>query len=261
MGELGDTWESTIFTYFQVCPLIWCGMCYSLGTKFRQSVYTNIPMIGVWGTIFLIYFSVLLAVPGKFTAFFHVASNAHNGFSTESPVWMRWQMPLGCPAAEGVDSVFDGRLAKSSVYNDVTDSAGNVTTSALQQYREDIGLGSWRHELPSADTCTIIKMSVGKCGPACAEHQAQLPSPGMPFETRGVLCLVVIVGMIFMMGWEMLMNHLYLKPAQWETDEKLNPQKIVGRGDVEAASYSPSGTALAVSANPSSAQPYLISSV
>ena len=52
----------------QVCPLIWCGMCYSLGTKFRQSLFTNIPMIGVWGTIFLIYFSVLLAVPGKFTA-------------------------------------------------------------------------------------------------------------------------------------------------------------------------------------------------
>lgn len=47
------------------------------------------------------------------------------------------------------------------------------------------------------------------------------------------------------------MNHVYLKPAQWELDEKLNPQKIVRRTDVEAAaSISPSGTALAVGAKP-----------
>ena len=36
--ELGDSWESTVFTYFQVCPLIWCGVAYSLGSKFRRAL-------------------------------------------------------------------------------------------------------------------------------------------------------------------------------------------------------------------------------
>ena len=62
---------------------------------------------------------------------------------------MRWQMPLGCPAAAGTDSVFDGRLAKSNVYTDTLDTDGNVTKSALDMYTEDIGIGSWRHEMPS----------------------------------------------------------------------------------------------------------------
>lgn len=219
--ELGDTWESTIFTYFQVCPLIWCGMCYSLGTKFRQSIASNYSMIAVWGSIFLIYFSVILAEPSSGTAFFHVASNAHNGFNTESPVWMRYQMPLGCPRDEfavnknSLDEDFAKNLAKSSIYKN------------SYEYNVSIGLGSWRHELPSPHTCEIIRKSVGKCGAGCPAHAAGLPSPGMPMETRGILILVILIGMCFMMLWEMFLNHLYLNEANWEEDEKNCPQKIV----------------------------------
>ena len=57
---------------------------------------------------------------------------------------MRWQMPLGCPPAElGIDSVFDANLAKSTVYTDT------LNKTALEMYTEDIGIGSWRHEMPS----------------------------------------------------------------------------------------------------------------
>lgn len=87
--ELGDTWESTVFTYFQVVPLIWCGVAYSLGSKFRRALLTNYAMILVWFGVFLLYTFVLAVPSGKVSAFFHIASNAHNGFGTESPVWMR----------------------------------------------------------------------------------------------------------------------------------------------------------------------------
>ena len=39
-------------------PLIWCGVAYSLGSKFRQSVLSNRAMLTVWGAIFLARTSV-----------------------------------------------------------------------------------------------------------------------------------------------------------------------------------------------------------
>ena len=100
--ELGDSWESTVFTYFQVCPLIWSGVAFSVGSKFRSSLHTNTPVLGVWLAIFALYTASLLNSPNSFTAFFHVASNPHNGFQTESPVWMRYQFPLGTLVAMAV---------------------------------------------------------------------------------------------------------------------------------------------------------------
>ena len=259
--ELGDTWESTVFTYFQVCPLIFCGVCYSLGGKFRQSLFTNYGMLLVWGIIFFIYALVLLLEPGGFTSFFHICSNAHNGFNTDSPVWMRYQFPLGCPDGE--------------------------STAA---YNASVGLGSWRAELPT--NCEQIAYRGGACGPACTgatesctlkpefahshcdavvlgclgdgdelgsdgvakcvdaytstetacgkvdgchytaarvAHVAGMPTPGMKGGMRFVLLLFIVGGMAFMMGLEMLLNHMYVTPADWESElaneEVLNKQK------------------------------------
>jgi len=252
--ELGDTWESTIFTYFQVCPLIWCGVCYSLGSRFRQSLFKNYAMLAVWGIIFLIYTIVILVEPGSFSAFFHVASNAHNGFGTESPIWMRYQMPRGCP-----------KMGSSLAYN------------------KSVGLGSWRASLPSAETCAKVDAKVKTCGPNCygsvakcaptVSHQGQwtayvagiagttyatptsqicgdamadvnkstdlkaacvavagceftdaiigaipgMPTPGMGGEMRFIIWFTVLCGMFFTMTWEMYLNWKYVNPAAWET--------------------------------------------
>lgn len=253
--ELGDTWESTIFTYFQVCPLIWCGVTYSLGSHFRQSLFKNYAMLTVWGIIFLIYSICILVEPGSFSAFFHVASNGHNGFNTESPVWMRYQFPRGCP-----DS-----------------------TSSLA-YNKSVGLGSWRGSLPPASTCFKINAKVGtcnqnckgaaaSCGPstsydgqwnqyisgvlagssyatpsaqtctdaivnvtkstelkgACVSvpgceftpevlgHIPGMPTPGMDGTMRFIIWFTVLCGMFFAMTWEMYLDWKYVNPAKWES--------------------------------------------
>jgi hypothetical protein len=245
--ELGDTWESTIFTYFQVCPLIWCGICYSLGNKFRQPLYTNLPMLSVWGSIFLLYALVLLTGPNKATAFFHVASNAHNGLETESPVWMRYQFPLGCPDA-----------------------------SSPEEYNTSVGIGSWRRALPS--NCDTIAASVALCGEACsgvaescvgdsplcsavvlgaptskadciaagsgassngkvsktdagrrtckytefiAGQRPGRPSPGMTIGLRGSVFVILLLGMTFAFGWELLLNRWFVKPVEWEQSSEM----------------------------------------
>merc|ERR1712166_1068994 len=181
--ELGDTWESTIFTYFQVCPLIWCGMCYSLGTKFRKSIVSNTPMIAVWGAIFIFYTVALLVTPGKFSAFFHVASNGHNGFHTTSPVWMRYQMPRGCPSYNFTSNT-EGSLAGCKTGQD----CGSLV------YAQAVGMDTWRsNDLPTpyvderTNECAIIKMSVNKCKTACDNWVPGVPSPGMDAEIRGTL--------------------------------------------------------------------------
>ena len=187
--ELGDTWESTVFLFFQLFPLIWCGVCYSLGTKFRLPLYTNYPVLLVWGALFFSHMIMLLVDANDFSSVFHIGSNAFNGFNTESPVWMRYQMPLGCPDA-----------------------------SSTLAYNQSVGLGSWRSAMPSASTCEKVALSVSKCGPDCAAHDAQPPSPGMPLHVRGVILLLVVLGMVFMLGWEVFINQYYIKPTKWEEE-------------------------------------------
>ena len=212
--ELGDTWESTIFTFFQVCPLIWCGVCYSLGTKFRKPVWMNKPMLAVWGTIFIFYSTALLIEPGKFSGFFHIASNAHNGLNTESPVWMRYQMPLGCPQYAGAtpaNMTIDPTLCRKQ-------GPGKYADCNADSYKAAIGLGSWRAELPSDATCAIIRMSVNKCKGACDTWEPGVPSPGMPLDIRSTLFGCVLAGMAFMMLCEMVVNHIWIKPCDWIND-------------------------------------------
>ena len=175
--ELGDTWESTVFTYFQVCPLIWCGVCYSNGSKFRQSVMQNWQMLGVWGSIFFVYFLVLVMEPNDFTAFFHVASNAHNGFNTASPVWMRYQFPRGCPAGPGiVGNTGYADNACSTFFKPAAGMGCNGTAlgagaAALTccptptWYNNATGMGSWRASLPN--NCALVNAKVKTCGVRC----------------------------------------------------------------------------------------------
>jgi len=222
--ELGDTWESTIFTYFQVCPLIWCGMCYSLGTKFRKSIVSNTPMIAVWGSIFIFYTVALLITPGKFSAFFHVASNGHNGFHTTSPVWMRYQMPRGCPSYNFTSNT-EGSLAGCKTGQD----CGSLV------YAQAVGMDTWRsNDLPTpyvderTNECAIIKMSVNKCKTACDNWVPGVPSPGMDAEIRGTLFGCVIAGMAFMMLFELAINQMYIKPSEWMVDGSVEQAEITG---------------------------------
>ena len=202
--ELGDTWESTVFTYFQVCPLIWCGVCYSNGSKFRQSLWSNWQILTVWGSIFLVYFLVLILEPSDFTAFFHVASNAHNGFNTASPVWMRYQFPRGCSAGptipgdtkmsatiafaakEATYVASGGTAGECSPYFAAAagkDCDGNVYAGtpvtccpSPEWYNVETGFGilntttntrsgGWRGSLP--DNCDLVNIKVGNCGVRC----------------------------------------------------------------------------------------------
>lgn len=71
-------------------------MVYSLGSKFRKSLFDNYTILGVWGFVFVWYTLLLLSPPGSVTAVFHVASNAFNGYNTESPVWMRYVLLSRC---------------------------------------------------------------------------------------------------------------------------------------------------------------------
>merc|ERR1712166_1588986 len=125
--ELGDTWESTIFTYF------------------------------------------------------HVASNGHNGFHTTSPVWMRYQMPRGCPSYNFTSNT-EGSLAGCKTGQD----CGSLV------YAQAVGMDTWRsNDLPTpyvderTNECAIIKMSVNKCKTACDNWVPGVPSPGMDAEIRG----------------------------------------------------------------------------
>ena len=74
-----------------LCWLI-CASCLTQPPTLHSSCarYTNTAMLAVWSVIFILYTSVLLCPATTSTAFFHVASNAHNGFNTDSPVWMRY---------------------------------------------------------------------------------------------------------------------------------------------------------------------------
>merc|ERR1711865_86036 len=223
--ELGDTWESTIFTFFQVCPLIWCGVCYSLGTKFRKSLFTNTSMLSVWGVIFVFYSTALLIEPGKFSGFFHIASNAHNGINTESPVWMRYQMPLGCPSRQNDTALYDPTQCRKSGVNDETGAVQYGDCNSVE-YREAIGLGSWREELPSEETCAKILMSVNKCKGACDSWYPGVPSPGMPMDIRTTLFGCVLAGMAFMMLTEMVCNAIYIKECDWINDGSVTEAAI-----------------------------------
>ena len=125
-------------------------------------VLKNRLVIGIWFAVFLWYSTLLLIEPNTLTAVFHVASNPFNGFDTQSPVWMRYQFPQGCP--------------------------GNNHTLL---YNESVGLGSWRHQLPN--NCAMIDASARKCGQACVERQmGGKPTAGMPFELR---CFIWVVSL------------------------------------------------------------------
>lgn len=242
--ELGDTWESTVFMVYQVYPLIWCGVCYSLGTKFRRTVFTNYPVLivspklaikglavkthvaqfdnflvpsarfatnaaprstqhrtQVWAVIFTIYTIVLLSPANKMTAFFHMASNPFNGLETGSPIWMRWQFPHGCPS----------------------DDYSTITNNSMLVYNHSVGLlGPFKYRDDVPDNCVEINLSAKNCGERCDSQpfdQTGLPTPGMSDEMRGVIFLTLIIGMIFMMAWEHLMNYIFIKPTDWEHDE------------------------------------------
>jgi cation-transporting ATPase 13A3/4/5 len=255
--ELGDTWESTIFTYFQVCPLIWCGVCYSLGTKFRKSLVANTPMLLVWGVIFVVYSIVLLAEPGKFTAFFHVASNAHNGFDTASPVWMRYQFPEGCPnmgtmrmcaeyggdkcnpdGLEGPDNTWcESLVCGGSAGNSSGGApawARHAMTGTTLEYNMSVGMNSWRTAYVGGDglpnNCLQIKNSVAKCGgkDACGDHEPGTVTPGMPSDVRGTLFAFVVIGMVFMMGAEYILNKMYIKEADFMVDGSVQQAEVTG---------------------------------
>jgi len=213
--ELGDSWESTIFTYFQVCPLIWSGVAYSIGNNFRKPVYTNIPMLAVWGTIFLLYTIILLAEPGDFSAFFHCASNAFNGFNTNSPIWMRYQFPKKCPTSFADAAWADGNMTAWEQYNIDTGLGpfGNGTSGVGM---DGVMHSAWRAGLP--DNCAAISKTVNICGANCAQHIPGMPTNGMEIEYRFIIWITVVLGMTFVMGWELFLNKTYIVEANWHAD-------------------------------------------
>jgi len=200
--QLGDDWEATVFTTFMVFPLIWSGIVFSLGSKFRRSVFLNPFIWVVWTCIFLLYSCFLLIDVNDATAIFHVASNAFNGRNTESPTWMRYQFPQGC-------------------FDHVT----GYPTLALNRTR----MAGWE-----PDNCAMIqgKTSAASCGPACAAQDPPYgdPSPGMSYEMRVNLFIMILCGMAAMLVFENVLNFVFVKP-----DPPL--QEVQKRKKAEEAKY------------------------
>jgi len=190
--QLGDNWEATVFTTFMVFPLIWSGIVFSLGSKFRRSVFLNPFIWIVWLVIFLLYTILLLIDVNDSTAIFHVASNAFNGRNAESPIWMRFQFPQGCTDANG------------------------FYTAAYNRTRD---IGGW-----TPNNCDAINLqaSAKKCGPSCAKQDPPYgdATPGMNYELRSTLFGMVIACMAAMLIWENVLNYIYVKQDP--------PIKVVG---------------------------------
>jgi hypothetical protein len=167
-----------------VFPLIWSGIVFSLGSKFRRNVFRNPFIWIVWLVIFLIYASFLLSDVSDSTAIFHVASNAFNGRNAESPIWMRYQFPQGC-----------------------YDSNGDPT-AALKRVRE---VGGWE---PTNCAAIDLQASAKKCGPACAKQDPPFgdATPGMPYELRSILFGMVIACMAAMLIWENFLMWYFVRP-------------------------------------------------
>jgi hypothetical protein len=208
--QLGDNWEATVFTTFMVFPLIWSGIVFSLGSKFRQTVFKNPFIWIVWIVIFLIYSCLLLIDVNDSTAVFHVASNAFNGRNAQSPIWMRFQFPQGCYDVNGTATAALTRVRGAGV--GVADASGYV---------------GWE---PNNCAAIDLQASAAKCGPACAKQDPPYgdATPGMNYELRSTLYGMVIACMAAMLIWENVLNHIYVKqdPPIQETGKmnKLTPK-------------------------------------
>jgi len=181
--QLGDNWEATVFTTFMVFPLIWSGIVFSLGSKFRRNVFLNPFIWIVWLTIFCIYTAFLLSDVNDATAIFHVASNAFNGRNAESPIWMRYQFPEGCTSEDG------------------------FPTLALNRSRA----AGWE---PNNCAAINLQTSAKKCGPACAKQDPPYgdQTPGMPYSLRSALFGMVLCCMAVMLLWENFLMWYFVKP-------------------------------------------------
>jgi len=222
--QLGDNWEATIFTTFMVFPLIWSGIQYSTGSKFRRSVFLNKFLWLVWGTIFLLYSSLLLKEPSDATAVFHVASNAFNGRKTSSPIWMRYQFPRGCYT----DVTYATTALTNNEFATATNGAGKGAWSAAKPDSTTVRTwseaylrarrGTGTNALPangwSPDNCADINSQAKKCGPACEKQNPPYgdPTPGMSSAMRGNLYIMIMVGMILMILWENFLEKRFIKP-------------------------------------------------
>ena len=64
---------------------------------------------------------------------------------------------------------------------------------------------SWRHgELPN--NCAMVDAKVATCGPACATHVPGVPTAGMRGGMRFLVWVVILLGMAFVILWEMALN-------------------------------------------------------
>lgn len=97
---------------------------------------------------------------------------------------------------------------------------GCPDTTSTAEYNTSVGLGAWRSDFPSAETCTKIAQSASEA----------MPTPGMGGKLRGQMFGVLVFGMIFTLVWEAALNYRFVKPVQWTAEAAAAAGRGGGRG-------------------------------
>ena len=200
--QLGDNWEATVFTTFMVFPLVWSGIVYSLGSKFRRLVFWNFGVCIVFLIIFILYTALLLSPVNDSTAIFHVASNAFNGRNTASPVMMRFQFPQGCYMTDAKGAYM--------MMNNATAGAQPVMVK-----QPTIALARAQAGGYTPNNCDAIDKyaSAKSCGPACARQNPPYgdATNGMSMELRTTIFGIILAGMAATLIFQNVLNFVFVK--------------------------------------------------